>query len=33
MKTLKKITKTLIHGYIKGLKESSYMQYGYLYNK
>ena len=31
MKTLKKFTKTLVHGYINGMKESSKWQYGYLY--
>lgn len=33
MKTIKKITRTLICGYIKGFKESANMQYGYLYKK
>lgn len=33
MKTLKKITKALFHGYIKGLRESADMTYGHLYNK
>ena len=31
MKALKKLTKTLIKGYINGMKESSKWQYGYLY--
>jgi hypothetical protein len=33
MKTIKKITKALVRGYINNFKESAKMQYGYLYNK
>ena len=31
MKTIKKITKKLVHGYINGFKEVAKIQYGYLY--
>ena len=31
MKTLKRFTKKLVRGYIKGLKDSARMQYGYMY--
>jgi len=31
MKTIKKITKSLIKTYISGFKESANMTYGYLY--
>lgn len=33
MKTIKKFTKTLVRGYINGIKESARWQYGYLYEK
>ena len=33
MKTLKRITKALITGYIKRFRESANMTYGYLYRK
>ena len=31
MKTIKRITKKLVRGYINGLKESARLQYGYMY--
>ena len=33
MKTLKRLTKALITGYINGFRESANMTYGYLYRK